>query len=216
MSEAQCYQEKISPAESSLDNGDYDCLWDLEEALEILSVHCDHAEHKEQNTLNDVSVAASQLRQIAARLATRHGVTLNAVYADRLRQMETSSPLNVLTAYCTSMHCAGNPSSWGTETIVAAQTWYELQVGQKIHDNHFHADVYNLSKYEQLRHYTLHAAKLPSRLSKALRTNDMEEFCRQRLPDILALGVMLATLCGEELPKTPISAAADDPSNPQA
>ena len=165
------------------------CLQKLESAVNLLSTLCDHLEHCEPNNVNNINLAGKELRQIAVELARQNNVSLRDVYAQRLSKMETDSVLR-LTSTC-------SPS----EMIARAQTWHDLQVGQILHDDQFHPDVFGLSKYNQLRHYALHVSKLPDHLSKAIAGNSMEVFCQERLADIVAFGVKLATLRNEALPK---------------
>ncbi len=174
------------------------CLRMLEAVVKDLSTHCDHVEHNESNDVNDINVAAQQLRDIAVELALQNDVSLLALYANRIRAMEENSIMRHAPLY------GGASSFLGAETIASSSTWHDLQIGQLQHDKQFHPDVFGMSKHQQLRHYVLHIAKLPDYLSKATMENKMAEFCQERLADIIAFGVKLATLRGEELAETPI------------
>jgi hypothetical protein len=68
------------------------------------------------------------------------------------------------------------------------------------HDRRYHLDVFGLSRYEQLRHYAFHLAKLAGAASES----DDRDFQR-RLPDVLLFGLKLATLMSEQLPDTTIA-----------
>ena len=174
------------------------CLRILEAVVKNLSTHCDHVEHNEPNNVNDINVAGQQLRDMAVELALRNNISLLELYANRIRAMEESSIMRHAPLY------RGASSFLGAETIVTASTWHDLQIGQLQHDKQFHPDVFGMPKYQQLRHYVLHIAKLPDYLSKAIMENDMAKFCQERLADVIVFGVKLATLRGEELPDAPI------------
>ena len=54
-------------------------------------------------------------------------------------------------------------------------------------------------RYEQLRHYAFHLAKLAGAAAQAA-DGDESDFLARRLPDLLLFGVKLATLTNEPLP----------------
>jgi hypothetical protein len=69
----------------------------------------------------------------------------------------------------------------------------------------YHADVVGMPKIEQLRHYTLHLAKLAWLMQEAAADQvRMDEFVEDRLPDLLLFGIKLATVIGVNLPDEPI------------
>ena len=85
--------------------------------------------------------------------------------------------------------------------VLEARTFRELQRVQVEHDRVFHADVFGLSRIEQLRHYVLHLAKIAGGLA-ALSEDEskVEDFQNRRLPDLLLFGIKLSTVMGEALP----------------
>ena len=72
------------------------------------------------------------------------------------------------------------------------------------HDRNYHPDVLGLSRYEQLRHYAFHLAKLAG-AAAAAASGDESDFLARRLPDLLLFGLKLATLTNEPLPDEQVS-----------
>ncbi len=72
------------------------------------------------------------------------------------------------------------------------------------HDRHYHPDVLGLSRYEQIRHYAFHLAKLSGAAAEAA-SGDESDFLARRLPDLLLFGLKLATLTNEPLPDEQVS-----------
>jgi len=62
-----------------------------------------------------------------------------------------------------------------------------------------------MPKLEQLRHYTLHVAKLAWLTLEAPADESlMDDYVQNRLPDLLLFGIKLATVVGMILPDEPI------------
>lgn len=166
---------------------------DLIRAASACASFCEHIEHNEPATTNQVVAAAQTMRRVAAQLANQSQLSLRQAYEDRIRSMEASSLLA----------CAADASAMllvGADALSTAQCWDEVQVAQVAHDRHFHPDVFGLSKVDQLRHYTFHVTKLAGLLAEALERGTWDEFRDQRLADIAVFGVKLATVCNERLP----------------
>lgn len=163
--------------------------------------YCEHVEHNEPATTQQVVHAAEQLRETAVQLAAAAGVSLSDAYATRIREVESAS-----------LHQHGMPSGTselaGADALDAARTWADFQLGQLAHDRQFHPDVFGLPKVEQLRHYTFHVTKLAGLLVDAIDAATWEDFCTERLADIAVFGVKLATVCNEKLPPTALEASA--------
>jgi hypothetical protein len=75
-----------------------------------------------------------------------------------------------------------------------------LQRVQWEHDRHYHAEVLGLSRYEQLRHYAFHLAKLAGAAAETASGDDERDFFACRLPDLVLFGPKLGTLTNEQLP----------------
>jgi hypothetical protein len=67
--------------------------------------------------------------------------------------------------------------------------------------------VLGLSRYEQLRHYALHLAKLAgaAAAAAAIEGDAERDFLARRLPDLLLFGLKLATLVNEQLAEQPVT-----------
>ncbi|MCU0310998.1 MAG: hypothetical protein MUE36_08645 [Acidimicrobiales bacterium] len=142
-------------------------------------------------------MAADEMRTMAASLASASGLSLRRAYAERLRQVETSSLLRFADE-------RQSPVLAGVNALADAQNWDEVQVAQMMHDRQFHPDVFGLSKIDQLRHYTFHVTKLAGLFVDAIDTGTWSDFQSKRLPDIAIFGVKLSTVCNERLPSSPV------------
>lgn len=155
--------------------------------------YCDHVEHNEPAETAWVVDAGEKLARLALDFAQAQGLDLVDSYAERLAMIEAS---NVLAA----------PGSFdGRAAARAAQTWRDLQLVQAKHDLCYHPDVVGISKYEQLRHYAFHLAKLVGAFAEAREEN---ELFNRRLPDALLFAIKLRTVMGVHL--------ADDPLPPRS
>lgn len=162
-------------------------------AAAACAAFCEHIEHNEPATTNQVVAAAESMRHVAAQLAGQSGVSLRQAYEDRIRSVETSSLLRHVGMF-EQIELAG------AEALAAARQWDEIQTAQLAHDRQFHPDVFGLPKLEQLRHYTFHVTKLAGLLVDAVEQGNWDAFCDERLADIAVFGVKLATVCNERLP----------------
>lgn len=150
---------------------------------------CDYTEHVERSNLEDVVAAGAELRQLALDLAK--DLELNAIdlYARRLDVVERRYALGLVDGFQGGSH------------VEMAETWRDLQLVQGHHDRLYRADVWGLSRRDQLVHTCLHLTKLVGHLAEAAPDQDA---LRERLiPDILLFGIKLATLTGEVLPSQP-------------
>ena len=190
-----------APLAEKLAERDGRCLLELLRAVRVLSTHLEHATHLQDHDIRDIEEVGEQLRSIAVQLAENHGVSLRQAYADRLRAMEESSIFNI-PMDCGEEGCAYSSAFLAVKTIESASTWSDLQIGQMIHDQHYHNSLINMHERGQLEHYHLHIAKLPDYLAQAIVSDDWEEFCSKRLVDCLSFGIKLATLSRVRLPET--------------
>jgi len=159
--------------------------------------YCDHVEHNEPADTAWVVDAGEELGRRALDLAQTRGLDLVDLYAERLAIIEAR---NVLAA----------PSSFdGRKSARAAQTWRDLQLVQARHDLSYHPDVVGLSKYEQLRHYAFHLAKLVGAFAEG---RDENELFNRRLPDALLFAIKLRTVRGVHLSDDPLPLRAADES----
>jgi hypothetical protein len=160
--------------------------------------YCDHVEHNEPAETTWVVDAGERLGQLALDFAQASNLDLVDLYANRLAAIEAR---NVL---------AGRGSFDGGEAARAAETWRDLQLVQAAHDRAYHPDVVGLSKYEQLRHYAFHLAKLVGAFAEA---RDDDELLNRRLPDALLFAIKLRTVMGTRLSDDPLPRrAADEPA----
>lgn len=158
----------------------------LATATASVARHSDHAEHAETAPAEWIASASEAFIRVALELAELRRVDLREVYAQRLRQNEIGSPLIA-------------PGSFdGAAAVRAAKTWRDLQLAQIRHDRQFRPDVVGLSRFDQLRHYCLHLAKLVGHVAEELATPS-PEFDDKWLPDILLMGIKLATVAGRNL-----------------
>jgi hypothetical protein len=153
-----------------------------------VSGYCDRAEHLEPTDPKLIRSAGAALRSLAVEIAAEYGVDLILAYRARLESVEQRHPL----------YPAGGYAAVKAISQQGA-TWLELQRAQWEHDRLYHPDVLGLSRYEQLRHYAFHLAKLAGAAAEAAAGDD-EDFLARRLPDLLLFGLKLATLTNEQLP----------------
>lgn len=166
-----------------------DAVRTLVRVVGSLAQFCDRAEHNEGTERASVSAAGEALRECGVALLRARAVDPVAAYAERLASMETRHPLGGAGVF--DAH----------EQIPLAKTWRDLQRFQVRHDAVYHPDVCGLAKIEQLRHYTLHLAKLAWLLQEhALGHKQLISPERDRFVDILVFGVKMATVCGTLLP----------------
>ena len=170
----------------------------LTRAAADLAGFCEHIEHNESNSIGIAARAGDQLREIAANLSARSGISLTSAYAARIRAVEEKSLLRHVSLFESAVTLPG------AEVLASAQTWDEVQIGQLIHDRQFHPDVFGLSKLEQIRHYTFHVTKLAGMFVDALDNNAWPIFQKERLADIAVFGVKIATVCNIELPRVAV------------
>lgn len=159
----------------------------LARAAAAVANYCDHAEHLEEVDRAVIAATGRELRALAVEVAAAHGIDIVAIYRERLEAVERRHPL----------YPAGGFAA--VDAISAAATWRDLQIAQREHDRNYHPDVFGLSRYEQLRHYAFHLAKLAGAAADAVG-GDTADFLERRLPDALLFGIKLATLVGEALP----------------
>ena len=158
-----------------------------------LAGFCEHVEHNEPNSIDDAVHAGERLRKIAAELSARSRISLAATYAARIRAVEEKSLLRHLSVRGGAMDLRG------ADALDSATTWEELQIGQIIHDQQFHPDVFGLPKVDQIRHYTLHVTKLAGLFLESIENDGWTAFRSERLADIAIFGVKIATVCNIEL-----------------
>lgn len=153
-----------------------------------LATFCDRVEHNEAADLSTVQRAASALRTTACRLAEAVGVSIVDAYARRLSDIERGHLLGGVAAHQTTLF------------ISDRSTLLDLQVAQVEHDRVYHPDVFGMPKVEQLRHYTLHVAKLAGLLAEALEDKTRwPEIENQRLADLLLFGLKISTVTNARL-----------------
>ena len=190
------YTEKSLMARSLLEQS----LHLLIRATADLARYCEHVEHNEPHSVADALSAGERIRSIAATLSATSDISLATIYAARIRMVEEKSPMR----HVSRRH--GSVDLSGADVIDAARTWRELQIGQLIHDRQFHPDVFGLSKIDQIRHYTLHMAKLAGCFVEALDNDTWDMFQHNHLADVAIFGVKIATVCNSELPELSVDA----------
>lgn len=159
----------------------------------ILARFCDRAEHNEGASRDLIVTAGADLRVTAMALLRDQGVDPLDAYASRLAQIEARHPL------------AGANLFEADQEIRHVKSWRGLQQAQARHDAVYHPDVTGLAKIDQLRHYTLHLAKLAWLLQDAADGQDTGgDVVNERIPDVLVFGVKLATVCGQILADEPV------------
>ena len=155
-----------------------------------LARFCDRAEHNEGTERGIVGTVAGELRLSALRLLEICGADPIAAYLTRLAEIEARHPL------------AGEGLFEAAGEVGRAKTWRDLQRSQARHDAVYHPDVVGLAKIDQLRHYTLHLAKLAWLLQEYTVAGDpVDASAEARVVDLLVFGVKLSTVCGELLPE---------------
>lgn len=164
-----------------------DAVGPLAAASASLAGYCDRAEHLEKTDPELIRDVGATLRSLAVKLAENNQIDLVGAYRSRLEGVEQRHPLY--------------PAGFAALDAIPSQgaTWRQLQGVQWEHDRHYHPDVLGLSRYEQLRHYAFHLAKLAGAAAKAA-DGDESDFLARRLPDLLLFGLKLATLTNERLP----------------
>lgn len=181
------------PSETALSRAAFSLI----RSASACAAFCEHIEHNEPATTQQVVAAAESMRQLAAQLADQSGLSLRQAYEDRIRAVEASSILRyVATAERTALT--------GADALASSRRWDEIQIAQLAHDRRFHPDVFGLSKIEQLRHYTFHVTKLAGMLADAVEEGIWSAFRDERLADIAVFGVKLATVCNERLPSVDV------------
>lgn len=167
----------------------------LTRAAADLAGFCEHVEHNESNSVDEAAHAGDRLREIATQLSACSGLSLAAVYAERIRYVEERSLMRHASLFDDALELPG------VAALEDAKSWDEIQIGQIIHDRQFHPDVFGLPKIEQVRHYTFHVTKLAGLLVDAIDKNDWSSFRQERLADIAIFGVKIATVCNVQLPR---------------
>lgn len=175
--------------------------WALEAAILSGTVanYCDHAEHVEASEEDRKSVieAAVSLRGLAITIVKHESQDLQALYADRIEEVENRHPTVI----------PEEPKEIdGKKLILEAKTWRDLQRAQVAHNRFYNPDVLGLSRNNQLRHYALHLAKLGKSLAEqAQGTASKEDFIRTRLPDMVIFSILISVSMNEALPEQPFT-----------
>lgn len=166
----------------------------LEQAAARLSIisarisgYCDRAEHLEATDRSAISSSGVDLRALAVELAGDNAVDIVGAYRLRLESVERRHPLYPAGGFAALDNIPERGASWRL-----------LQTVQWDHDRHYHPDVLGLSRYEQLRHYAFHVAKLAGAAAEAA-SGDSSDFFERRLADLLLFGLKFATLMNEAL-----------------
>jgi hypothetical protein len=156
--------------------------------------YCDSVEHNEATERAWVTESGATLREVATQLADAIGKDLVELYAARLAQIEQRGVAAAL------------PGAFdGPAEARDARTWFDLQLVQVQHDRHYHPDVAGLTKYDQLRHYAFHLAKLAAAVTGGLAEESQRaDVSERRLADTLLFGLTLATVMGQRLGPTPL------------
>jgi hypothetical protein len=162
----------------------------LVECSGVVAKYCDRAEHNESFDPHKIREVGQTLRTVAQDIATKLGLSLRSLYADRIGRIEAA-------------HVLGESGSYdGAAAISTGQTWRSWQLAQADHDHVYHQDVAGLAKTNQLSHFGHHIAKLAWLMQQSLTDPGMRrEFMVNRLPDIMIFGVKLATVTGQRLPE---------------
>jgi hypothetical protein len=179
---------------SKLDDAYLEASVKLAHAAGAVANYCDSVEHNEAADTAWVTKAGATLRSVATELAAAIDEDLVDLYAARLASIEQRG-------VAASLPGAFNGSAAARE----ACTWFDLQLVQVQHDRHFHPDVAGLSKYDQLRHYAFHLAKLAAAVTGGLEDEQLRaEVVERRLADTLLFGLTLATVMGQRLEPAPL------------
>lgn len=157
----------------------------------MVGTYLDHHSHVEDVRCQDIIDAGHGARVLACRLAQELDSDLRELYAHRIERREAT-------------HLMAGVFDGGA-ALRSAKTWLEWQRAQLMHDFYFHPDVTGMPRYEQLTHFGMHLAKLGKLLAEASRdTGRIDEFVRDRLPDVLCFGIKLATVVNHTLPEDPL------------
>jgi hypothetical protein len=167
----------------------------MEEALRRVAdaageaaLYCDRSEHAEATETGWLLNSADGLREAALGVSAAHGVDLVLSYAHRLGEVETKSPFRTTARFD------------GVRAAREASTWRQLQEVQSWHDREYHPDVVGLARLDQVRHCTLHVAKLCGWYARAVSSEvAVKEVIDRRLADTLLFGLKLATLANVQL-----------------
>jgi len=151
--------------------------------------YCDHAEHNEVVDADWVVGAADALRELALEFATAHGLDLLELYARRLAAIESGNVPR------------RDGGFDGAAAARSAMNWRELQLVQVDHDRAYHPDVIGLARFDQLRHYAFHLAKIVGAFAAA---TDEAELVERRLPDTLLFALKLRTVMAQWLEDEPL------------
>lgn len=181
------------------------CMRAVTVAAGDIGLFCDRTEHAEAVDASLVAAASERLCKAALDTARTLELDLFAIYADRLDEVEGRPAVRPAGAID------------GGTAARAAKTWSALQAVQAAHDRDYHLDVVGLSRLDQLRHCSFHAAKLAAWYARILEDEShFIEFRTRRLPDTLLFGLKFATLAGVPLASSPLDGAPDERSRPDA
>lgn len=159
-----------------------------------LARYCDKSEHNEVADAAIISSCAGDLRAVGVLLLRSQGCSPVAEMAGRLGSIEQRNVLHSDESFDVLKH------------VHDRSTWREFQLAQARHDAEFHPDVLGQRKDDQLRHYTLHLAKLCWLMDLAVAQGNA--FDVGRSADIAIFGIKLSTLVGVRLPDEPIDVAS--------
>jgi hypothetical protein len=154
----------------------------LSSAAGKIATFCDHVEHNEPADKVLIQVASKILMEITFDLYSDNSIPES--YGQRLKTIEER---NVLFQGLTLEEQANK-----------AQSWRDLQLCQIAHDAQFHPDVVGMSKYDQLRHYAFHVAKLAGSYAEFI-LNDSKDNMDNRQADIIIFAIKLSTVINSRL-----------------
>jgi hypothetical protein len=157
---------------------------------------CDYVEHVEPADAKEVAAAAASLRTVALEMAAKVGCDAVERYGERLDDVERRYVLGVVDGFEAGKH------------VRLAESWRDLQLIQGRHDLLYRPDVTGLSRLDQLRHCSIHLAKLVGVL--AAHDVSREELTNRVVPDTLLFGIKLANICGEVLSSEPVFGTAKE------
>jgi len=148
--------------------------------------------------------AGRRLRNLAVVIAEELGIDMLHAYARRLERLEAK-------------HVLGPGDLRIPERIRIAHSWRDLQLAQAEHDATFHADVWGMSKRQQLLHFALHLAKLAGRYASITRDDQVAliELSDVIVPDVTIFGIKLATVMNVKLADAPFGRRGDDSQSPE-
>ena len=79
--------------------------------------------------------------------------------------------------------------------MVAQMTFKDLQHAQRVHDERYHREVFNLSSPERVKHYCLHLAKYVGRFARNTGSDDeLLETLRSTLTDAMIISLALSDI----------------------